>query len=146
MTRLLCCCLSRLSNSMDYEIDLVASAKRHFVDGETLLKAKSSQHAGYHFGFAAECALKSVLFAHSLPRRDDRRSDPYWAHFPELRRLLLRDGKGRLPQKLYDVIAHGSFLQHWDTDIRYAANKSVDAERASAWRGQADSIFGLIFF
>ena len=131
---------------MDYEIDLAASAKRHFLDGDSLLKAKSAQHAGYHFGFAAECALKSVLFIHCVPRRSDRRSDPFWAHFPELRTLLVRDGKGRLPRKLYDVIAHGAFLQHWDTDIRYAANQSVNSDRASAWRKQADDIIGLIFF
>jgi hypothetical protein len=131
---------------MDYEIDLAASAKRHFADGDSLLRAKSSQHAGYHFGFAAECALKSVLFTHNVPRRSDRRSDPFWAHFPELRTLLVRDGKGRLPRRLYDVISHGAFLQFWDTDIRYAANHSVSADRASAWRKHADEIFGLIFF
>jgi hypothetical protein len=76
----------------------------------------------------------------------DRREDPLWAHFPALRTLLVRDGKGRFPAKLYNVVAHGAFMQDWDTDIRYAANKSVDAERAGLWRKQADELFGLIFF
>jgi len=129
-----------------YNIDLIASAHRHFRDGDTLLKASSAQHAGYHFGFAAECAIKSVLYRHNLPRRDERREDPYWAHFPELRTLLIRDGQGRLKQKLYDAIAHGAFMQYWDTDIRYASNHSVDQPRATKWREQADQIFGLVFY
>ena len=131
---------------MAYNIDLTASAKRHFRDGETLLVAKSAQHAGYHFGFAAECALKSVLYRHNLPRHAERRADPYWAHFPELRTLLIRDGRGRLQQKLYDVVAHGSFMQLWDTDIRYASDRSVDEPHARKWREQADQIFGLVFY
>ena len=131
---------------MTYQLDLSASAKRHYQDGEKLLEAKSAQHAGYHFGFAAECAIKSVLYHHSFPRHEDRRADPIWAHFPELRTLLIRDGRGRLKQKLYDVIAHGSFMQHWDTDIRYASNNSVDDTRATIWRAQTDRIFGLVFY
>ena len=131
---------------MVYEIDLAASARRHWDDGRTLLAERRAQGAGYHFGFAAECAVKSVLYRHGIPRRDDRRGDPYWAHFPELRTLLIRDGKGRLPQKLYDLIAEGSFMQYWDTDIRYSKNQSVDEDRATAWKDQADRIFGVVFF
>lgn len=131
---------------MAYQIDLAASAKRHWDDGQNLLGAKRAQAAGYHFGFAAECAVKSVLYKHTVPRGEDRRSDPYWAHFPELRILLIRDGKGRLPQQLYNVIAHGSFMQEWDTDIRYASNGAVDEPRAVRWRDQADSVIGLVFY
>jgi hypothetical protein len=131
---------------MAYTSDLVASAKRHFRDGESLLKAKSAQHAGYHFGFAAECALKSILFRHQIPLPAERRDNPFWVHFPDLRTILIRDGKGRLTQRLYDVIAHGAFMQNWDTDIRYAADQSVTSERAELWRAQADTVFGLIFY
>ena len=131
---------------MAYEIDLVSSAKRHFADGDSLLKAKSPQHAGYHYGFAAECALKSVLFQHGVPRPSERRLNPFWAHFPELRTLLVTSAKGRFPRKLYDAVAHGAFMQHWDTDIRYAANQSVNADRATEWRKQADEVFGIVFF
>lgn len=131
---------------MAYKIDLPSSARRHFRDGEALLRAKSPQHAGYHFGFAAECAIKSALPLHTFPRKIDRHDDPVWAHFPELRVLLIRDGKGRMKQKLYDMIAHDSFMQHWDTDIRYAADHSVDEERAQKWTQQANLVLGSIFF
>jgi hypothetical protein len=80
-----------------------------------------------------------------IPRREDRRNDPYWAHFPELRTLLIRDGRGRLPQKLYQLLAQASFMQNWDTDIRYAADHAIDEERASLWRKQAEAILGFIF-
>jgi hypothetical protein len=131
---------------MAYQIDLIASAKRHWLDAEMLLKLKRAQCAGYHYGYSAECGLKSVLFRHNIPRREDRRNDPYWAHFPELRTLLIRDGRGRLPQKLYQLLAHASFMQNWDTDIRYATDHAVDEERASLWREQADAILGVIFY
>jgi hypothetical protein len=131
---------------MAYRIDLAASAKRHFRDGEVLLKAKSAQHAGYHFGFAAECALKSEMPTHAFPPKEDRRTDPFWAHFPELRALLVRDGNGRFKRKLYELIAHDSFMQGWDTDMRYAADHSVDEVRALKWKDQVDRLFGVIFF
>lgn len=131
---------------MPYRIDLAASAKRHWDDGQNLLAARRPQTAGYHFGYAAECAVKSVLYAYRIPRREDRRNDAYWAHFPELRTLLIRDGKGRLSQKLYDLIAQGSFMQEWDTDIRYAENGSVNEQRATRWRDQADEVIGIIFY
>jgi hypothetical protein len=131
---------------MAYRIDFSASAKRHWLDAEMLLKSKRAQCAGYHYGYAAECVLKSVLYIHHLPRREDRRNDPYWAHFPELRTLLIRDGRGRLPQKLYQLIAQASFTQYWDTDIRYATDHAVDEDRANLWRKQAETIFGIIFY
>ncbi len=131
---------------MAYQINLAASAQRHWHDGRHLLDAKRAQAAGYHFGFAAECAIKSVLYKHNIPRHADRREDPYWAHFPDLRTILIRDGKGRLSQRLYEVIAKGSFMQEWDTDIRYAVNGSVSEARASRWRDQADEVIGLVFY
>lgn len=131
---------------MSYEINLAASAQRHWQDGKELLKARRNQAAGYHFGFAAECAIKSILYKHNIPRREDRRDDPYWAHFPELRTLLIRDGKGRLTQQLYSIISHGSFMRDWDTDIRYAANGSVGEPRAALWRDQADKVIGIVFY
>jgi hypothetical protein len=131
---------------MAYRIDLPASAQRHWNDGRRLLDAGRAQAAGYHFGFAAECAVKSVLYKHNIPRHADRHQDPYWAHFPALRTILIRDGKGRLSQKLYDVIAKDSFMQEWDTDIRYAANGSVNEQRASRWRDQANELIGLVFY
>jgi hypothetical protein len=131
---------------MAYNIDLTASAKRHWHDGETLLAARRPQAAGYHFGFAAECALKLVLFRHGIPRPENRRNDPYWAHFPELRTILIRDGRGRLSQRLYDQIAKSSFMQDWNTDMRYAVDGSVLEARAILWRDQADALFGLIFY
>jgi hypothetical protein len=131
---------------MTYTIDLTASAKRHWQDGTTLLNARRWQAAGYHFGFAAECALKLVLFKHGIPRPTNRRGDPYWAHFPELRTLLIRDGKGRLSQKLYDQIAHSSFMQDWHTDMRYASDGAVIEARATMWRDQADALFSHIFY
>jgi hypothetical protein len=127
---------------MAYRIDLPAAARRHWHDGCQLLQARRAQAAGYHFGYAAECAVKSVLYKHNIPRRND----PYWAHFPDLRTLLIRDGKGRLSQRLYNLISQSSFMQEWDTDIRYATDGSVDEPRATRWRDQADAIFGLIFY
>jgi hypothetical protein len=131
---------------MAYRLNFGVSAHRHWHDGQQLFTARRAQAAGYHNGFAAECAVKSIFYKHNIPRDEDRRKDPYWAHFPELRTMLIRDGKGRLSQKLYDTIAHGSFMQEWHTDIRYAENGSVSEDRASRWREQADEVIGLIFY
>ena len=41
--------------------DLDAAANRHYEDACTLQSAKRFDNAGYHFGLAAECAIKKKL-------------------------------------------------------------------------------------
>ena len=43
-------------------------------------------------------------------------------------------------------IAHGSFMQDWNTDMRYAPDGAVVEARAIIWRDQADALFGHILF
>ena len=44
-----------------YKLEPCQAAQRHYQDGVTLFEQKRFDNAGYHFGLAAECALKKLL-------------------------------------------------------------------------------------
>ena len=43
------------------EEDYTAAAKRHWLDADLLKDDERLENADHHYGFAAECALKSTL-------------------------------------------------------------------------------------
>lgn len=82
---------------MPPDIDLSAAAQRHFIDAKHLHANKKYDNAGYHFGWAAECAVKSLLQKSGIFDGDA----VMWAHFPKLRALaaIARQGRGAAPLK-----------------------------------------------
>ena len=125
---------------MAYTKDLSDAAGRHFKDGRKLQEAKHYDGAGYHYGFAAECALKDRLLAAGV-RADD---DSIWKHFPELPSFALRALSTRSAAPLRTIFERKDFFQYWSTDMRYAVTGSVDEARAEKWRNQANQALGLL--
>lgn len=126
---------------MAYEKNMKAAALRHYKDGRRLLDAKCFDNAGYHFGFAAECAIKQKLLDCGV-RADD---DSIWAHWPKLRLAAMMAISGRSAEPIRRLLEVASYMQGWDTDMRYAINGSVDERLAEKWRGEADKATGLLW-
>ncbi|NEX21951.1 hypothetical protein G3480_16835 [Thiorhodococcus mannitoliphagus] len=62
---------------MAYDIHLEQSANRHYCDAKLLMDKQRFDTAGYHFGIAAECAIK-----HLMRNAGVRADDPaIWKHF-----------------------------------------------------------------
>ena len=80
---------------MTYQQNLSKSAHRHFQAAE-LLYADMTVHrkhkpvAGYLYGIAGELAVKKLMQKSGIKELDkkERRSDPYYKHFPELKTLI----------------------------------------------------------
>jgi hypothetical protein len=125
---------------MAYETDMGQAALRHYSDGMKLLNSNCYDNAGYHFGFAAECATKSQLLKSGV-RADD---DAIWAHFQALRTLALLAINGRANAELFRTLSRQSFMQEWDIKMRYAKNGSVTQLLANRWRADADEMLGLM--
>ncbi len=53
--------------------DYPAAARRHWEDAALLDEAQRRENADHHYGFAAECALKSALQAMGYFREDQHR-------------------------------------------------------------------------
>lgn len=131
---------------MNYTTDMRAAAYRHLQAGEHLKETHRKDVAGYLFGIAAECALKQLMIASGmrpLPQ-DQRRDDPFYAHFEDLRKLLLNSAAGRLETELRRYADDSSFCQHWDVTMRYSDGKTVRASWVDRWHENAKNIVGAM--
>lgn len=126
---------------MTYNIDLKTASLRHYKDGRKLHDDNRFDNAGYHYGFAAECAVKRCL--QSIGVRDD--DEAIWAHFPTLRNLALFSISTRSATPLRNALTRDSFMQFWDVKMRYANNGAIDAKYAEKWRADADEVIGLLY-
>lgn len=133
---------------MAYARNMRAATSRHYADAELLFANDKFDNAGYHYGFSAECALKSAMERAGMlldpPEVDGR--DAYFVHFPELKRLPSVHA-GRLSQKIATMLNKAQFLQDWHIRMRYAPNGSVSKKQCEVWQEQVkefnDSCMGL---
>lgn len=122
---------------MAYSICLEKAAQRHFDAGEHLFQHTHRKDvAGYLFGLSAECAIKEIISKLGMRLPLDRRSDPVFAHFPHLKRLLRNHVKGRNGQVLTQFITD-RYMQEWDIVMRYAPPQEIPQERVALWREHA---------
>ncbi|MBI1208449.1 MAG: hypothetical protein GC191_14330 [Azospirillum sp.] len=124
-----------------------AAAHRHFEAAEHLFDNTYRRDvAGYLFGIAAECALKQMMLAsgmHQMPETE-RRADPFYAHFEELKSLLRDKVSGRLAADLRRYAENSAFMQYWDASMRYSHGKDVNSRWIDCWRQNAKDAIGTM--
>jgi len=127
---------------MPYTQDLAASARRHLEAATHLDGTHRRDVAGYLYGIAAECALKEIMRQSGIfPLPINlRREDPFYAHFQTLKTLLRDRIKGRRAGDLRRYVEDDRFMQFWDTEMRYAPARDVQAIWVDRWREQASEI------
>lgn len=125
---------------MAYSLDLQVAASRHYEDARLLKDSKRYDNAGYHFGLAAECAIKQKLL-----NCGTRSNDPaIWKHWPELKELAIIALNGRQAAPARMLVERGSFMQRWHIAMRYSDNGDVDQTQADRWQEDANEAIGLI--
>jgi HEPN domain-containing protein len=125
-----------------YQQDLKKAAYRHLEAGEILFGTNRNDVAGYLFGLAAECALKHLMILSGmrpLPE-NQRRDDPYFAHFESLKTLLRNTASGRRAGELRRYAETTSFMQQWDVSMRYSHGRDIRPEWVIRWRSDAKSV------
>jgi hypothetical protein len=132
---------------MAYGQDLLVSARRHLRAGDELHAASSAGSqpgcgavAGYLFGLCGELAVKAIMRDSGMPHLESRRDDPYYAHFPELKSLLLDTVKGRRAGELRKIAENAALFQNWDTDMRYAHTSDIELRWVDAWKASAHEL------
>lgn len=126
---------------MAYSTDMNNAAARHFHDACKLQTDGRRDNAAYHFGLAAECAVKHQLLAQHGVQTDH---GAIWTHWPGLRLEALDALRGRSAAPLRTMIQRDNYLQHWDIKMRYAPTGSVDATQLERWHEHADEAMGLL--
>lgn len=129
-----------------YSTDLAKSARRHLATATHLdhedAQAKHGSIAGYLFGIAAECAMKEIMRdsgMRPLPP-EQRREDPFYAHFPQLKTMLRNSAHGRRAGELRRWSEDNNFMREWDTEMRYAPAKDIEREDVVRWRANAELV------
>ena len=130
----------------NYPQDMRRAAYRHLEAGEILHGTSRSDVAGYLFGIAAECALKFMMAGSGmrpLPEAQ-RREDPFYAHFEELKTMLRDHASGRLATELRRYALKGSFMQRWDISMRYSHARDIQQGWINGWRADAKDVIGAM--
>lgn len=124
---------------MAYDHDLSAAADRHYQDGCKLLDHARLDNAGYHFGLAAECAIKQALTDRGITTDDPA----FWEHFPAIKASAVQALRGRSAASVRKLLERDNFMQRWDIRMRYAATGAVERAWVERWRDQANEALGL---
>lgn len=132
---------------MPYGNDMAGAARRHLKAAQNLYDepqpgAKPGCRAvsGYLFGLAGELAIKQLMLKSGMkPKPEDRRNDPFYAHFPQLRTMVADSAYGRLQGPLRALTTPNVF-ENWSTDMRYAPTTDVQEQWVERWKTQATKI------
>jgi hypothetical protein len=71
---------------------------------------------------------------------DQRRDDPFYAHFEHLKSCLMDAIKGRRAGELLGIAESTSLFQFWSTDMRYAPTTDILDNWVQAWQESALSL------
>jgi hypothetical protein len=133
---------------MAYTQGIKVAARRH-LRSATVLHAESSAGAqpgcravaGYLFGLAGELAVKQIMLDSGMRpmAAGDRRDDPFYAHFPELK-AMLSTAPGRRSQELRKVSEDSSLFQNWNVAMRYAPTTEIGPKYVDAWKVSAEAL------
>lgn len=127
------------------------SARRHLRAAEELhaIGTAGAQPgckavAGYLFGLAGELAVKQMMREagiQELPPQQ-RRQDPYYAHFPQLKSLLSDQLNGRRSGPLMAVVASDQLFRNWTTEMRYSHTQEINERHVTEWCSEAKHLVG----
>jgi hypothetical protein len=121
---------------MPFRTDLTEAAGRHWRDAESLRTSGADDSAGYHYGFAAECALKAAVRADP---DNDHTVRKHLSTTPQkdLRPVIRLRLTGRHHQILRRLLAMQNYFADWDVSMRYAPNGSIDPAKCELWRNHS---------
>jgi hypothetical protein len=134
---------------MTYGQDLAGSARRHLTSGNLLNEDThpgrtpgSKAVAGYLFGLAGELALKEIMRQSGMRPRDstERRNDPFFAHFPNLKSLLRDHAKGIRSGILRRYAENSKLFLHWETSMRYSPTSEIGPSKTHSWKVHAEML------
>jgi hypothetical protein len=98
--------------------------------------------AGYLYGISAELAVKVIMSASGMKpmAADEKRNDPFYAHFPKLKTLLRDTATGRRSGELYQLATNDSLFQNWCTNMRYAPTSEIKDAWIETWKNSAEEL------
>ena len=131
---------------MGYGMDLANAARRHLeaanILGAEALPRGRPDVAAYLYGVAGECALKELMRLSGMKPMDptDKKADPFFLHFPELKAALRDTARGRRHARLLVHAQNSDLFNGWDVKMRYAPSADVMKQPRDTWATQAKQL------
>ncbi|WP_444961611.1 hypothetical protein [Nocardiopsis sp. M1B1] len=131
----------------DHAQEFAGAARRHFDDAELLRANSRWPNADYHYGFAVECALKSLLLRYlgaTVNQNNKPQIGSYsLGHLPPVWNRAHLEAQGRSATKLVSAMGTANPFDGYDVAHRYRGNPQVDAEVLSERRETAHRMLSL---
>ena len=133
---------------MVYSTDFGKSARRHLLAANILYgqdhedRVPCQAVAGYLFGIAGELAVKQLMRASGIQPlpAGERREDPFFCHFPELKSRLASRIQGRRAGELRTIADNQELFAGWDVSMRYAPTSEVSGKPIAKWKVSAKEL------
>lgn len=114
--------------------DYTAAAKRHWKDAGLLDEEERWENADHHYGFAAECALKSALERMGFFRDEHRK------HINVLWNKMQATAFQKRFPGLVGLLSGANRFADWDVEQRYEADGAVTEEAMRAHKDCAQRL------
>ena len=122
--------------------NFASAALRHWNDALLLESDNRVGNADHHFGFAAECALKSVLAKLPAFTRTGELSPEYKLHINALWDKVGHQSLQKTYPGLFSILKTPNAYAHWDVKQRYFAEGTVSFTAMAAHRKMAAKLLG----
>jgi hypothetical protein len=119
-----------------------SAAARHWSDAEHLFDALRLDNADQLFGFAAECALKTVLFAELAPDAGGELPKGYYVHIDELWDRVSNASLRKRYPTVHALLKLPNPFSNWCVDQRYGESESVVKDQVEVHRKMAQRLLG----
>jgi hypothetical protein len=98
--------------------------------------------AGYLAGLSGELAIKHLMVKSGMKPlpTGERRDDPFFAHFPQIKTLLKDNAHGRNSGVLLNHAQNPKLFRNWCTDMRYAPTADVNGAWSDEWLESATKL------
>jgi hypothetical protein len=127
--------------------DYASAARRHFLDGRILRSKGRIPNSDQLFGFAVECALKSVLVCLPGCASGGALQLKYREHVDALWGLVPLQGIQKRSKSLFVVLRSlREPFDDWSTSQRYESDRAVDAVAAERHFCVAKRVCGALEF
>lgn len=122
--------------------DFASAAGRHWSDAELLLGDQRFDNADQLFGFAAECALKAVLFADSASWQNGEPPKGFRVHVDELWDKVNTTTLRKRYPGVQAVLQSPNPFSNWSTDQRYSVSGTVPRDQVDVHRKMTQRLLG----
>lgn len=121
-----------------------SAAVRHWKDAEFLERGNRIGNADHHYGFAAECAVKTVLAVSPAFSVSGQLSAAYKQHIDVLWNKIGHASLQKSHPRLIAVLKMSNAFSDWNVNQRYFSDGAVTSAVMASHKKMASRLLGAV--